>query len=168
MSFDARLDSQVVGESRTTGTADAFNVELGQSWAFGDGFKLVPQLQYTKTTVNKADTLSGALSGFTPEGGDSSRGRAGLLLSKDIASSGSTVWTPYASVSAVREFDGENNFTIDNVFSGSTDTKGTSALVEGGISVRTGKLEVFGGVNWQDGGALKSFAGGQVGLHYNW
>ena len=168
MSFDARLDSQA-GESRTTGNADAFNVELGQSWAFGDGFKLVPQVQYTKTTVDKADTLSGALNGFTPQGGDSSRGRAGLLLSKDIASSGSTVWTPYVSASAVHEFDGENNFIIEQRHStGSTDTKGTSALVEGGISVKTGKLEVFGGVNWQDGGALKSFAGGQVGLHYNW
>jgi outer membrane autotransporter protein len=167
MSFDARLDSQA-GESRTTGNADAFNIELGQSWAFGDGFKLVPQLQYTKTSVNKADTFTGALNGFTPLGGDSSRGRAGLLLSKDIASSGSTVWTPYVSASAVHEFDGENNFIVDNAFSGSTNTKGTSALVEGGISVKTGKLEVFGGVNWQDGGALKSFAGGQIGLHYNW
>jgi outer membrane autotransporter protein len=167
MSFDARLDSQA-GESRTTGNADAFNVELGQSWAFGDGFKLVPQIQYTRTTVNKADTLSGALNGFTPQGGDSSLGRAGLMLSKDVAASGNTVWTPYVTASAVREFDGENNFTIDNTFSGTTDTKGTSALVEGGLSVKTGKLEVFAGVNWQDGGALKSFAGGQVGLHYNW
>jgi len=25
---------------------------------------------------------------------------------------------------------------------------------------------VFGGLNWQDGGALKSFFGGQVGLRY--
>jgi outer membrane autotransporter protein len=91
-----------------------------------------------------------------------------VTVSKDIAS-GSAVWTPYASVSAVREFDGKNTFSIDdNMFSGTTDTKGTSALVEGGVSVKTGKLEVFGGVNWQDGGALKSFAGGQVGLRYSW
>ena len=167
MSFDARLDSQA-GESKTTGKADAFNVELGQSWAFGDGFKLVPQIQYTHTSVNNADTLTGALAGFTPQGGDSSRGRAGVTLSKDITASSSTVWTPYVTASAVREFDGQNDFTIDNTFSGTTDTKGTSALVEGGLSVKTGKLEVFGGVNWQDGGTLKSFAGGQVGLHYNW
>jgi len=166
MSFDARLDSQA-GESRTTGNADAFNIELGQSWSFGEGFKLVPQVQYTRTTVDKADTLTGALAGFTPQGGDSSRGRAGLTLSDDIPS-GNAIWTPYVSASAVHEFDGENNFVIDDTFTGTTDTKGTSALVEGGVSVKTGKLEVFAGVNWQDGGALKSFAGGQVGLHYNW
>ena len=168
MSFDARLDSQA-GESRTTGNADAFNIELGQSWAFGDGFKLVPQLQYTRTKVNKADTLSGALAGFTPRGGNSSRGRAGVTLSRDIATANNTVWTPYVSASAVHEFDGQNKFSIDNnTFAGQTDIKGTSALVEGGLSVKTGKLEIFGGVNWQDGGALKSFAGGQLGLRYQW
>ena len=52
MSFDARLDTGE-GESRTTGSADAFNVELGQSWALGEGFKLVPQIQYTKTTIGQ-------------------------------------------------------------------------------------------------------------------
>jgi outer membrane autotransporter protein len=166
MSFDARLDSQV-GESQANGKADAFNLELGQSWNIGDGFKLVPQVQYTHTTVNHVDALSGALAGFTPDGGTSSRGRAGVLVSKDVVS-GSATWTPYASVNAVHEFDGSNTFTIDNVFTGSTSTKGTNALVEGGLNVQMGKLALYGGVNWQDGGALKSFAGGQIGLHYNW
>ncbi|HEY2346112.1 MAG TPA: autotransporter outer membrane beta-barrel domain-containing protein [Xanthomonadaceae bacterium] len=166
MSFDARLDS-VVGESRANGRADAFNGELGWSWTPGDGIKLVPQLQYTRTTVNHVDTITGALVGFTPDGGTSSRGRAGLLLSKDIAS-GSATWTPYASASVVREFDGDNGFTINGAFSGSTSTKGTSALAEGGLAMRAGKLSVFGGVNWQDGGALSSVAGGQLGLRYSW
>ena len=44
----------------------------------------------------------GALAGFKPEGGDSSRGRLGVLVSKDITAGRST-WTPYASVSGVRE-----------------------------------------------------------------
>ena len=166
MNFDARLDS-VVGESRATGKAAAFNVELGRDWTLGDEVKIEPQLQYTRTTVDHTDTLSGALAGFKPESGNSSRGRAGVLLSKDFAS-GSTVWTPYGSVSGVREFDGRNSYTIDGNFSGTTSTKGTSALVEGGLSVRTGKLSVFGGVNWQDGAALKSFVGGQIGLRYTW
>ncbi len=166
MSFDARLDS-VVGESRATGKADAFNGELGWSWTLGDGLKLVPQLQYTHTTVNHVDTLTGALAGFTPRGGTSSRGRAGVLLSDDIVS-GKMTWTPYASASAVREFDGDNGFTINNTFSGSTSTKGTSALVEGGLAMHTGKLSVFGGVNWQDGGALNSVVGGHFGLRYSW
>ena len=167
MRFAARLNSPA-GESRASGKADAFNIELGRSWAFADGFKLVPQIQYTRTTVNHVDTLTGALAGFTAQGGASSRGRAGITLSKDIVASNSAVWTPYASVSAVHDFGGRNTFAIDNNFSGETDTRGTNALVEGGVSVRTGKLEVFGGVNWQDGGALQSFTGGEIGLHYNW
>jgi len=167
MNFDARLNS-AAGESRATGKASAFNVELGRAWAIGDGVKLEPQVQYTRTSVDHVDTLSGALNGFNPKGGDSSRGRAGLLVSKDVMASGGTVWTPYASVNAVREFDGNNTFAIDGNFSGATSTKGTSSLVEGGLNLRTGKLSVFGGVNWQDGGALKSFVGGQVGLHYTW
>jgi pertactin len=167
MNFDARLDS-VAGESRATGRAGAFNVELGQDFIIGDDFKVEPQLQYTRTTVDHVDTLSGALGGFTPRAGNSSRGRLGVLVSKDIAGSAGTVWTPYASVSGVREFDGKNAFSIDNNFTGATNTKGTSALVEGGLAMRTGKLSVFGGLNWQDGGALKSFAGGQIGLRYSW
>ncbi len=166
MRFDARLDS-LAGQTRTSGRADAFNAELGWSWTLGDGLDLVPQLQYTHTTVDHVDTLGGALAGFTPDGGTSSRGRAGLLLSKDIAAGG-TRWTPYAAVSAVREFDGRSGFTIDNAFSGSTDTRGTSALVEGGLAMRRGKLSLFGGVNWQDGGALGSVVGGQLGLRYSW
>lgn len=166
MRFDARLDS-AVGQSRTSGRVDAFNGELGWSWALADGLKLVPQLQYTRTTVHRLDALSGALAGFTPDGGVSSRGRAGLAISRDFASGGAT-WTPYVSVSAVREFDGRNGFTIDNVFSGSTSTQGTSTLVEGGVAMHTGKLSVFGGVNWQNGGALSSVLGGQLGLRYSW
>ncbi len=166
MRFDARLEA-LAGESRASGKANTFNVETGWAWAFGDGLKLVPQLQYTRTTVHGVDTLSGVLTGFTPDGGASSRGRAGLLLSKDIASAGTT-WTPYAAVSAVREFDGRNDFTINGVFTGSTSTHGTSALVEGGLAMHRGKLSVFGGLNWQDGGALSGVFGGQLGLRYSW
>ncbi|MBS0213359.1 MAG: autotransporter outer membrane beta-barrel domain-containing protein [Proteobacteria bacterium] len=166
MQFDARLDS-LAGESRTRGRADAFNGELGWSWTLGEGFKLVPQLQYTKTTVGHVDTIAGALAGFTPDGGTSSRGRAGVLLGKDITA-GSATWSPYASVSAVREFDGRNGFTINSSFTGSTSTQGTSTLVEGGLAMRSGKLSVFGGVNWQDGGALGGVFGGQLGLRYSW
>ena len=107
MNFDARLDS-VVGESRATGKAAAFNVELGRDWTLGDGVTIEPQLQCTRTTVDHTDTLSDALAGFKPEPGDSSRGRAAVLLSKGFAS-GSTVWTPYVSVSGVGEFDGRNS-----------------------------------------------------------
>jgi outer membrane autotransporter protein len=81
---------------------------------------------------------------------------------------GVRVWTPYATVSAVREFDGENAYSIDGNFFGSTSTEGTSALVEAGLNVQSGNLSVFGGLNWQDGGALDSVVGGQVGVRYSW
>jgi outer membrane autotransporter protein len=167
MNFDAKLDS-AAGQSRASGKAGTFNVELGKDFSFSNGFKLEPQIQYTRTKVDQVDTLSGALAGFTPEGGTSSRARVGVLISKDFGTSGNTVWTPYVAVSGVREFGGNSAFTIDGNFSGATNTKGTSALVEGGLAMHTGNLSVFGGLNWQDGGALQSVIGGQIGVRYTW
>lgn len=80
----------------------------------------------------------------------------------------SVVWTPYASLSAVHEFDGSNRYSVDNTFDGETSTQGTSALVEGGVNVTIHKVALYGGVNWLDGGAQKSFFGGQVGVRYTW
>jgi outer membrane autotransporter protein len=166
MSFDAKLNS-IAGETRTHGTANAFNLEAGYAWTLGNGFKIEPQLQYTRTTVGDVDTLSGALTGFTPDGGASSRGRLGVAVRKSFEAGG-RVWTPYGAISAVREFDGENAYSINGNFFGTTSTQGTSALVEGGLNVQTGNLSVFGGVSWQDGGALDSVVGGQVGVRYSW
>ena len=129
--------------------------------------KVEPQLQYTRSRVDHVANLSGALGGFKADDAVSSRGRVGLLVSRDIAS-GNATWTPYGSLNAVREFDGRNAYTLDGVFSGATDTGGTNALAEGGLTVRSGKLSVSGSVNWQDGGALKGFFGGQLGLRYSW
>jgi outer membrane autotransporter protein len=78
------------------------------------------------------------------------------------------VWTPYVSVSAVHEFDGVNRYSIDDTFFGQTSTRGTSALVDAGVNVKVRNLSFYGGVNWLDGGAMKSFLGGQVGLRYSW
>ncbi|MDB6163911.1 MAG: hypothetical protein JWL98_1343 [Xanthomonadaceae bacterium] len=167
MTFDARLDS-AAGESRTHGKANTFNVEAGYAFELGDGYKIEPQLQYTRTKVGSADVLEGALTGFTPDGGTSSRGRAGVSVRKSFPTNGSTILTPYLAVSAVHEFDGKNTYAINDTFFGSTSAKGTSTLVEGGLNVQVGKLAVFGGLNWQDGGALKSFTGGQLGVRYSW
>ena len=166
MSFDAKLNS-AAGQSRTDGKADAFNVEAGYAWTLGEGLKLEPQLQYTHTTIDEVDTLEGAMAGFTPEEGTSSRARVGLAVRKSFGK-GDTEWTPYATLSAVREFDGDNAYSIDGAFFGGTSTEGTSALVEGGLNVRTGNLSFSGGVNWQDGGALESVVGGQLGVRYSW
>jgi outer membrane autotransporter protein len=166
MSFDATLSS-AAGETRTHGKANTFNVEAGYAWTLGDGFIVEPQLQYTNTQVDGVGTLNGALTGFTPDGGSSSRGRLGVAVRKSFVN-GNTTWTPYAAVSAVHEFDGSSAFTINGNFSGATNTKGTSALVEGGLAMHTGNLSVFGGLNWQDGGALQSVIGGQIGVRYTW
>jgi outer membrane autotransporter protein len=81
---------------------------------------------------------------------------------------GGRVWTPYGAICAVREFAGENADSIKGKFFGTTSCQGTCALVEGGLTFETGNLSVFGGVSWQDGGALDSVVGGQVGVRYSW
>jgi outer membrane autotransporter protein len=104
---------------------------------------------------------------FDAKSATSSRGRVGVLVSKTIANGGWT-WLPYGSVSAVREFDGEYGYAINDDFSGTTSTKGTSALVELGLGMHKGKVTVTGGLNWSDGGALESFFGGQLVLRTTW
>ena len=166
MNFEARLSS-TAGALRADGDADALNLEMGYAWTFGDGLTIEPQFQYTRTKADNIDTLSTAVASFHADGGESSRDRLGVMIRKSFGGNG-TVWTPYASVNAVRESDGRNGYSIDRTFFGATSTRGTSALVEGGVSVQTGHLSIFGSVNWQDGGALRSFSGGQVGLRYSW
>ena len=78
-----------------------------------------------------------------------------------------TLWTPYATLSAVWEMDGENAYAINGSnFVGQTSTDGTSTLLEVGLTAQTGNLSVFGGINWQDGGALEGWLGGQLGIRY--
>ena len=164
MNFDARVSS-TGGEVQ--GDADTFNVELGYAWTLGNGLKIEPQLQSTWTQVASMGALSGDLANFEVDGGNSWRSRLGVMVRKSFGT-GNTVWTPYASINTVREFDGKNGYAINDNFFGATSTEGTSAMVEGGLSVQAGKLSVFGGFNWQDGGALQSFGGGQLGVRYTW
>jgi outer membrane autotransporter protein len=165
MDFDARIRS-AAGEIRGDGSADAFNLETGYAWTLQGGLKVEPQFQYTWTQVDRIDALSGALADFTAEGGDASTARLGVMVRQSFGTG--TVWTPYASINAVRELDGDNAYAINGNFFGATSTEGTSALIEGGVNVQTGKLSIYGGLNWQDGGALQSFGGGQLGVRYNW
>ena len=39
-------------------------------------------------------------------------------------------------------------------------------LVEGGVTGKIGNWTIFGGVNWQQGGAYRSTMGGQIGVRY--
>jgi len=164
MDFDARMQSL-----RTEGKASSFNLEAGYAWTLSEGVKLEPQLQFTRTQVDDLDAMTLGASEFRADGGQSTSGRVGLLLSRNVAESANG-WsgTPYAVLSAVREFDGENRYAINGDFHGSTSTRGTSALVEAGLSARRGPLAVSFGLNWQDGGAMERLLGGQLNVAYRW
>jgi hypothetical protein len=166
MDFDAEMTS-AAGVQEVGGNAGAFNVEAGwNAWTSAGGMQLVPQVQYTRTTVD-VDTVHGEFTDLVADGGTSSRARVGLELQQTFKS-GDTTWTPYGVLSAVREMQGEQRFTIGDVFTGHTSTKGTSAQVEFGVNARIGRADIWGGLNWTDGGALDSFIGGQIGVRYTW
>ena len=168
MNFDAELRS-AGGRLESGGDAGAFNVEAGwTAWTSEGGLRLVPQLQYTRTTVSDIDPVAGDLADFVSEGGTSSRGRAGLEFQQTFKSASGTTWTPYGVLSIVREFEGETRFAIADVFTGTSSTEGTSGMLELGVNARVGGVDVWGGLNWTDGGALDSVLGGQVGVRYTW
>lgn len=151
----------------TDGEADSFNVEAGfGAWSLPGDVLLQPQAQYTRTKLDLHPLVAG-MTTFDAQSATSSRGRVGVLLSKTV-DAGGWAWMPYGSVSAVREFDGEYDYAINDVFTGTTSTKGTSALVELGLGMHKGKVTVTGGLNWSDGGALDSFFGGQLVLRTTW
>ena len=164
--IDARLQT-ATGSYTTKASADAFNVEAGfTAWQMA-GINFMPQAQYTRTRVSDIDALHGSHAEFADEGGTSSRGRVGLAVDKVFQGAGFT-WTPYGSVNAVREFDGEYDHAINGGLFGTTRTEGTSAMVELGLGARKDKLSITGGVHWTDGGALESLTGGQLVVRYHW
>lgn len=165
MDFDTTLMS-AAGESRGSGNATASNIEAGYTgWNMG-GFDIVPQLQYTQSTVD-VDAMHGSVATFENGRNDSSRGRLGVEISRSFDAAGLS-WKPYAAASVVREFDGEGSYTIADTFSGTTSIEGTSTLLEAGIGTRIGGLSGTFGVNWSDGGALDSQLGGNLVLRYTW
>ncbi len=166
MDFRAGLQS-IAGAMRADGDAHSLNLEAGYGWKLAGGVVLEPQVQWTRTEVDNIDLLSTAQANFEADGGVSSVGRLGLSIRKDFQpTDAGTEWATYGSVSAVRDFDGRNAYAINNTFLGDTRTGGTSALVELGVTANIGKLALSAGVNWQDGGALHSFVGGQLNLRY--
>jgi outer membrane autotransporter protein len=168
MDFDVSTES-IVGVLEGDGDAQAFNVEAGYAWTLWGGLQVEPQLQYTRTNVDKLSVLltSNGMS-FANEDGDSSRGRLGVALRKRFGDADTGwLWTPYATLSAVREFDGESHFAVDEAVFGSNTVEGTSALVELGATARHGNLSLYGGLNWQDGGAIDGLWGGQLGVRYS-
>jgi hypothetical protein len=108
---------------------------------------------------------------FSHDGGDSSRGRLGVAIRKSFGEADTGwLWTPYVTLSAVREFDGESLFIINDTFVGATNVEGTSALLELGFTARHQNWSIYGGLNWEDGGAIDSLLRRPVGrsLHLRW
>jgi outer membrane autotransporter protein len=167
MSFDVDMNS-VAGAMEVDGDAESFNLELGYAWTLSGGLKIEPQLQYTKTNVDELDLLETSTGmTFRNDGGESSRGRLGVAFRKSFGEADAGwLWTPYLTISAVREFDGENLYSINDVFHGETDLEGTSTLLELGFTARHQNWSIYGGLNWQDGGAVVNFFGGQLGVRY--
>ncbi|MUV13703.1 hypothetical protein [Noviluteimonas gilva] len=169
MHFDADMTS-FGGQREVGGDAGAINAELGWNvWTSAGGMKLVPQVQYTRTKVENIDRIEGDLADFVSEGGTSSRARLGLEMEQTFQSASGTKWTPYGVVSIVREFDGETSFTVADTFSGRMSTEGTSGQLEFGVNAKIGeRVDVWGGLNYLDGGAIDGVWGGQLGIRYTW
>jgi outer membrane autotransporter protein len=167
MDFDVTLESSA-GVMEGDGDGSAFNIEAGWGFQLGNGFVIEPQLQYTDSNINDIDafvTSTGQI--FQPDGGHSSRGRAGVMFRKAFGDP-DTGWlfTPYATLSVVEEFDGDHGFLINNSLHGRTNTEGTSGMLELGFNARNTHFAVYGGITWQDGGPLNDYLGGHLGVRY--
>lgn len=146
--------------------AQATSLEAGYEWAFGS-FNLVPQAQYTRTKVDGLDALYGEMASFQSHGGTFEQGRLGVEFNRSFDAAGMR-WTPYGSISAIREFDGKTSYTVADNFFGSTSTEGTSTMAELGLGVQKGRFGFGLGLNWTDGGAYKSMIGGQASARFSW
>jgi hypothetical protein len=142
------------------------SLEAGYEWAVG-GFNIVPQVQYTRTDVEDIRAIAFDRATFEGHGGTSERGRVGVEFNKTFTA-GNLRWTPYGSINAIREFDGEMEYTVGTNFFGSTSTEGTSAMAELGLGVQSGGWGFTIGANWADGGAYKSTVSGQANIRFAW
>jgi outer membrane autotransporter protein len=164
--FENRLTS-IAGLQRVNSEAQTANIEVGYAWTSASGLKIEPQFQYTHTDIQNIDVIQGDLSNFNLDDMESSRGRVGLSFRKDFGDPDvGWMWTPYATLSAVREFEGETHYFLTDALDGYSSVDGTSALLELGFNARTGDIAIYGGVTWQDGGAIDSMFGGHLGIRY--
>lgn len=160
------LSTSAAGQLQTRAHTGALNLEAGYQWTLG-GLSVVPQLQYTRTEVEDVRAIQGERVDFQGHGGTSSRGRVGVEISKTFQS-GDVRWTPYGSINAIREFDGEMTYAVADNFFGSIGSEGTSAMAELGLGVQKKGWGFTIGANWTDGGAFKSTLGGQAIVRIAW
>lgn len=156
----------IAGLLQTRAHTSSQSLEAGYEWAVG-GFTIVPQIQYTRTEVEDIRAIAFDRATFEGHGGTSERGRVGVEFNKTF-NAGNLRWTPYGSISAIREFDGEMTYTVGNNFFGSTSIDGTSAMAELGLGVQSGAWGFNIGANWTDGGAYKSAVSGQASVRFAW
>jgi outer membrane autotransporter protein len=160
------VSTSAAGQMQARAHTGAWNLEAGYQWTLG-GLSVVPQLQYTRTEVEDVRVLHGQRADFEGHGGVSERARLGVEVSKTFQA-GNVRWTPYGSINAIREFDGEMSYTVGNNFFGSTRTEGTSAMAELGLGVQAGGWGFTLGANWTDGGAFNGTVGGQAIVRFAW
>lgn len=165
MAADVQMTS-ASGMMTTRSHAAATSVEAGYQLALG-GMRIVPQLQYTRTEVEGIRTVQGARVDFQSQGGRFARGRLGVEFNTDFEA-GQTRITPYASINALREFDGKTAYTVADTFMGGTSLRGSSLQAELGMGVQRGGFGFNLGASWIRGGAFDGFVGGQAGLRYSW
>jgi len=165
MAVDVESTS-IAGLLQTRAHTSSKSLEAGYEWAVG-GFNIVPQVQYTRTEVEDIRAIAFDRATFAADGGTSSRGRLGVEVNKTF-SAGNLSWTPYGSISEIREFDGEMTDTVGNHFFGSRSVAGTSAMAELGLGVQSGGWGFNIGANWTDGGAYNSGVSGQASVRFAW
>jgi hypothetical protein len=167
LKFDARMHTPD-GIVTTSGVAETSNAEGGYKWKSKNGLVLEGQYQVMRTKLVSLD-MAGTAVEFRSRPELSVVSRVGLSATKYFKPApGGTLWEIHANGNFIRESGGKNDFEVANSIEGSTDIGGNSTLVEIGFTGRRGLLLMFGGLSWQDGGALQNFFGGQLGARYTW
>jgi outer membrane autotransporter protein len=160
------VSASSAGALKTRVHAGAWNLEAGYQWNLR-GLSIVPQLQYTRTEVEDVRAMQLGGSSFQAQGGTSSRVRLGVEVGKTF-DTGDIRWTPYGSINAIREFDGDFAFSVDDAFAGTTRTGGTSAMAELGLGMQARGWGLTVGAHWTDGGATRDSIGGHALLRFAW
>ena len=167
LKFSARMQTPD-GIVTTSGVAETSNAESGYKWKSRHGLVLEGQYQVTRTRLASLD-MDGTVVEFRSKPELSVVSRLGLSATKYFEPvPGGTLWDVHANANFIRESGGKSDYRVADSVEGSTDIGGNSTLVEIGFTGRRGLLLMFGGLSWQDGGALKNFFGGQLGAKYTW
>jgi outer membrane autotransporter protein len=164
--IDAQLES-AAGRLETTASASTTNLEAGFVAGAIGGFRLVPQLQVTRTRLGDIEPLILGDAVFVDDGGVSTRGRLGVAFDRTVQA-GAVTLTPYGAINVVREFGGDYDHVVNGGLAGTSRTSGTGALVEFGLGARWKRWTFTGSVNRADGGSLEDVVGSQFTARYSW